>query len=379
MRRWDIFCAVVDNYGDIGVCWRLARQLAAGHDIAVRLWVDDLRALARLWPQADANADSQRLAGVDVRHWRSPLPADGVDGSADVVIEAFACELPEAYVEAMARRARPPVWINLEYLSAEAWVAGCHGLPSQHPRLALTKHFFFPGFDERSGGLLREAGLLDRCRAFEAEPAARARFLDGLGLEGLGLGDASGARLLSLFAYENDAVAALLDQLATAGEPWWVLVPEGRVMADVERWLGEPVAAGGHYRRGAVTVVPLPFLRQDDYDTLLWSCDLNAVRGEDSLVRALWAGRPLLWQIYPQADGAHRDKLDAFLGRYLPALPTWRRLNRAWNGDGDFTEAWAQAWPDWPAVRARARGWADELAAQPDLAGALVRFCSNRL
>ncbi|WP_187492385.1 elongation factor P maturation arginine rhamnosyltransferase EarP, partial [Pantoea agglomerans] len=22
---WDIFCTVVDNYGDIGVTWRLAR------------------------------------------------------------------------------------------------------------------------------------------------------------------------------------------------------------------------------------------------------------------------------------------------------------------------------------------------------------------
>ena len=26
---WDIFCSVVDNFGDIGVTWRLARQLVA--------------------------------------------------------------------------------------------------------------------------------------------------------------------------------------------------------------------------------------------------------------------------------------------------------------------------------------------------------------
>ena len=45
---WDIFCTVVDNYGDIGVCWRLARQLAAEHGFAVRLWVDDLASFARL-------------------------------------------------------------------------------------------------------------------------------------------------------------------------------------------------------------------------------------------------------------------------------------------------------------------------------------------
>ncbi|MBY0444112.1 MAG: elongation factor P maturation arginine rhamnosyltransferase EarP, partial [Burkholderiales bacterium] len=38
--RWDIFCRVIDNYGDIGVCWRLARQLSFEHGFAVRLMVD---------------------------------------------------------------------------------------------------------------------------------------------------------------------------------------------------------------------------------------------------------------------------------------------------------------------------------------------------
>ena len=51
--QWDVFCAVVDNYGDIGVCWRLSRQLAAEHGIAVRLWVDDLKPFARLCPAVD--------------------------------------------------------------------------------------------------------------------------------------------------------------------------------------------------------------------------------------------------------------------------------------------------------------------------------------
>ncbi len=370
-RRWDIFCTVVDNYGDIGVCWRLARQLAAEHAFDVRLWVDDLQALARLWPETDVTAASQQLAGVEVRRWKEPLAAVA---PADVVIEAFACELPASYIDAMASRTAPPVWINLDYLSAEAWVAGCHGLPSQHPRLPLTKHFFFPGFDVASGGLLRETDLLARRDAFQSSPAAVAQFLDGLGI-----GESAAAHRLSLFAYENGAVAALLDELAAAVEPWWVLVPQGRVSGDVECWLGESMSVGEHHRRGNVTVAPLPFLRQTEYDRLLWSCDLNAVRGEDSLVRALWAGRPLLWQIYLQAGAAHVAKLDAFLDLYLPGLPAWRQLNRSWNGDGDLSLRWRQAQPGWPALQARARHWAGELAAQPDLAGALVRFCANRL
>ncbi|MDX1269967.1 MAG: elongation factor P maturation arginine rhamnosyltransferase EarP, partial [Oceanisphaera sp.] len=123
---WDIFCSVVDNYGDIGVTWRLARQLVAEHDAAVRLWVDDLLAFAHLCPEADVRAAQQCRQGVDICHWPAPwLPVE----AADVVIEAFACELPTAYVAAMAQRARPSLWLNLEYLSAEDWVGGCHGLP----------------------------------------------------------------------------------------------------------------------------------------------------------------------------------------------------------------------------------------------------------
>ena len=34
---WDIFCQVIDNHGDVGVCWRLARELAArGHTVTTR-------------------------------------------------------------------------------------------------------------------------------------------------------------------------------------------------------------------------------------------------------------------------------------------------------------------------------------------------------
>ena len=140
---WDIFCSVVDNYGDIGVTWRLARQLVAEHQVAVRLWVDDLRAFVPLCPEADASAAQQWQQGVEVRQW----PAEWVPVEvADVVIEAFACKLPEAYLHAMKAREKPALWINLEYLSAEEWVSGCHGLPSMRPD-GLKRMFFFPGFD----------------------------------------------------------------------------------------------------------------------------------------------------------------------------------------------------------------------------------------
>lgn len=376
MASWDIFCCVVDNYGDIGVTWRLARQLAGEHGQAVRLWVDDLNAFARLCPGADPALPGQRQAGVEVRHW----PALWEDTpAADVVIEAFACPLPPAYVEAMRERAVPPLWLNLEYLSAEDWVAACHGLPSLQAN-GLQKYFYFPGVQPGVGGLLREAGLIERRQAFQADDASRRAFLASLGVEVEGR-----ERLISLFAYENPALASWLDALAQDAQPTLLLVPEGRVLGDVADWLGlSGLAPGDRHRRGNLRLQVLPFVRQEDYDLLLWSCDLNAVRGEDSFVRALWAGRPFVWHIYEQEEGVHLEKLDAFLSIYTQGMEPGLEAAlvaywHAWNGLGDAATAWAAlqkragAWREW-ALR-----WSEKHAAQPDLAAGLVRFYTNWL
>ncbi|MDM8350520.1 elongation factor P maturation arginine rhamnosyltransferase EarP [Pseudomonas sp. sp1636] len=373
---WDIFCSVVDNYGDIGVTWRLARQLVAEHDAAVRLWVDDLLAFARLCPAADVRVAQQSLQGVDVRQWPAPwLPVE----AADVVIEAFACELPTAYVAAMARRARPSLWLNLEYLSAEDWVGGCHGLPSMQST-GLQKFFFFPGFRPETGGLLREAGLLERRRNFQQDPAARQAFLQRLGVAPL-----ANARLISLFAYENCGLASWLDVLAAGCQPTHMLVPEGRVLGDVQAWLGvRSLTVGSLEVRGALTVQVLPFVTQDDYDRLLWSCDFNAVRGEDSFVRAQWAGRPLLWHIYEQQENVHLEKLEAFLALYTQGLSpaagaTLTALWQAWNHGEGVGESWLALQQAWPELAEHAEAWSLEQASQTDLAEALVEFYLNWL
>lgn len=378
--HWDIFCNVIDNYGDIGVCWRLARQLVAEHGLSVRLWVDDLASFQPLCPELDPNLAEQSLSGVDVRRWTTPIPPLAVDDVADIAIEAFACELPDTYLAAMAARPRKPAWINLEYLSAEAWVAGCHGLASPHPRLPLTKHFFFPGFTPGTGGLLRETRLLERRDAWQANPAAaRAQF---------GLPPAATDELLvSLFSYENPRLPALLDAWIGGPQPLRCLVPQGRALAQVAASLGHSaLRPGDSISRGRLTVHALPFVRQEDYDLLLWSCDLNFVRGEDSFVRAQWVGRPLVWHIYPQADDAHLPKLAAFLDCYCadlakPDAAALRDFWLAWNGAG--TRAIDRAWnelahrlSDCPD---HARRWANKLAEQTDLTAKLVFFCEKLL
>ncbi|MCT8954161.1 elongation factor P maturation arginine rhamnosyltransferase EarP [Pseudomonas lundensis] len=371
---WDIFCSVVDNYGDIGVTWRLARQLAAEHDLAVRLWVDDLHAFVPLCPEADATASEQWQQGVEVRQWPQVWAAVEV---ADVVIEAFGCKLPEAYLRAMKERVSPALWINLEYLSAEDWVAGCHGLPSLRPD-GLKRMFFFPGFEAGTGGLLREGDLLARRQAFQRDPLARQAFLQALGV----FPDPQ-ARLISLFAYENTGLASWLSALSAGHRATHLLVPQGRIMADLLHWLDvEALPPGTVERRGTLTVQALPFVRQEDYDRILWSCDFNAVRGEDSFVRAQWAARPMLWHIYQQEEDAHWVKLKAFLALYVNGLsPAAAQaitdLWLAWNAGADMTKSWNDVEEHWEQLSAHAERWCLQQANQADLAQALVLFYRN--
>jgi len=378
--RWDIFCTVVDNYGDVGVAWRLARQLAGEHAIAVRLFVDDMRALARLAPEIDAATSEQCARGVDMRRWGG-AQVDLAADPGDVVVEAFGCGLPPAYLGAMAARGRPPVWINLEYLSAESWIEGCQGLASRHPALPLTRYFFFPGFTVQSGGLLRERDLLLRRDRFRAAPGAREALWRMLGIAA----PAPEARIVSLFCYPNAPLPSLLDAWTESDPPILCLVPEGTATAMLERWTGGAgLRAGTRFGRGRLTLATVPFVTQDDYDQLLWICDINFVRGEDSFVRAQWAARPLVWHVYPQTENAHRLKLDAFLARYGAALPpdpaaALRSLSIAWNGEGDAGAAWQQFAAALPALSTNAESWTSALAAQSDLAEGLVKFCADRV
>ena len=369
--RWDIFCAVVDNYGDIGVCWRLARQLANEHGLQVRLWVDDLAPLAKLRPGSEASLDQQHFDGVEVRHWPKTFSPTAAASVADVVIEAFACEIPDNYLEAMAQCQPAPAWINLEYLSAEDWVEGAHGLPSPHPRLALTKYFFFPGFTSRTGGLIREAEYDQRKAVFD-----EAAFCIRLGLPP----KQDNQLTISLFGYENPALPGLLDAWARHPQPVVLLVPEGRLLPEIQAFFGHHDKL---MQRGHLTTHVIPFLPQQDYDALLWLCDLNFVRGEDSFVRAQWAEKPFVWHIYPQTDAAHMVKLEAFLFRYLDDLPaavtaSVRNFWIAWNDAGDSAAAWPAFAQSLPVLRKHARTWAGSTAAHGDLASNLLGFVRQK-
>lgn len=372
-----IFCKVVDNYGDIGICWRLARQLRREHAIDVTLWVDNLDSFQRICPAVAPQAPLQVLEGVAVRHWRGQDEVFAPADVADIVIEFFACDIPPGYIEAMARCVPRPVWLNLEGLTAEDWVEGCHTLPSMHPRLPLTKHFFFPGFTARTGGLLGEAALDTQRLRFQSDPAAPASFLARLGLSASEIA----ATKVSLFCYPDAPVAALFDAWQGGARAITCLVPEGVASAAVAAFLGAEATAGAVATRGALTVRVLPFVAQPDYDKLLWACDVNLVRGEDSFVRAQWAGKPFAWHIYVQDENLHHVKLRAFLRRYAGGIDSLVQFSLAWNGAAEAGEGpadWAALWmaleSDLPRMAQRADAWRREMAALGDLASNMLNF-----
>jgi len=376
-QRWDIFCTVVDNYGDIGVCWRLAKQLTWDHHQVVRLWIDDLVSFSRIAPDVNPGMQQQSVQGIKICHWQ---PVFAEVEPADVVIEAFACELPDAYIAAMLQKKKQPVWINLEYLSAEPWVVQYHGLPSPHPRFPLSKTFFFPGFVPGTGGLLREKHLIEHREAFDA--AAEQAFLQRHKI----LERRTHQLRISLFCYDTAPVEGLIHLLSESPVPVLLIVPQGKAAGRIATLLCHATArTEGLIEQKQLTVQIIPFMAQADYDRLLWSCDINFVRGEDSFVRAQWAVHPFIWNIYPQAEGAHWKKLHAFLDLYTTHMPSEtalavRAVWLCWNDGNEINKA---AWMNFLELRESLtqcnKKWVQWLGEQADLASNLVQFTENQL
>ena len=405
--QWDIFCKVIDNFGDIGVSWRLAADLATRGQ-RVRLWVDDASALAWMAPAG--------CEDVEVLAW--PAMLDPVDlakldiSPCDVMVEAFGCDIAPEFIAYCAYKtgatASKPLWINLEYLSAEAYVERCHTLPSlvtSGPGSGRTKWFFYPGFTLKTGGLLRETSLEVRQQTFDRSAWLASHSID--------LKDTA---LVSLFCYEPPALKRLLRQFSRHGldgQPVHLLIASGRPALAVQaalKTLGSELNAltaaaetqrnysicdgidlqRNQNQHSLLSISYLPLLTQAGFDELLWACDLNFVRGEDSVVRAIWAGKPFVWQIYPQDDGAHSAKLEAFLNA-MAATPAVRSLHQLWNGSMEnHGNTAAEAHPKaalMPVFAASVGALADwrqqvqtmrsRLMQQHDLTSSLLKFASK--
>lgn len=373
----DLFCEVIDNYGDAGVCWRLARQLATERHCQVRLWIDQLSVLQKICPWVQMGIDQQCVDAVDIYRWKDNLSSKEIGAVPDIVIEGFGTRLPDNYVKQMAERKVAPIWMNLEYLSAESWVESMHRMPSPHPQLPLTKYFYFPGFTEKTGGLIREKNLIETRTIFQADRKNAIQFLSSIGVvchkEQL---------IISIFCYPTAPLVQLLEQFANMNRDILCLIPEGVASQTLEQFMGKAPIARTRFFKQSLEVQIFPVLEQRQYDRLLWSCDWNFVRGEDSFVRAQWASLPFVWQIYPQEEQVHIDKLNAFLALYLQGMPDniqtcvkdfWYQ----WNGCAnprEFKDALENLMNVLPQLKQYAFFWQKKLTKQCDLSTALFRF-----
>lgn len=302
----DIFCRVIDNFGDIGVCWRLAQSLPTESNI--RLWVNDLKSFSKIEPAVDPSLSQQTVRGIEVNHWHEQI-TDWQ--AADLVIEAFACDLPDDYLKVMKNHTQ--CWLNLDYLSAEKWVENFHLQPSIQTN-GVSKYFFFPGFNEKTGGLLRHHKVLKN----EQE---KNQFLANLlPAEGYSYYQDKDPILINLFCYSHAPISALLKSLPQ--DKATIIIVAQSVAPNLEDAAAK--------LNSNVYIQRLNFIVQADYDCLLQAADINLIRGEDSFVQAHWAQVPMLWHIYAQDADHHLIKLNAWLEAIN--APIWlRQLNMLWN------------------------------------------------
>ena len=369
LKRWDIFCKIVDNFGDIGVCWRLARQLQSEHGLQIRLWIDDLDSAQKIIPNLNLAQKSQVCEDISILKWPIADEEGEADFSqaADVVIEAFACELPASYLAAMARKQSK--WVNLEYLSAEPWVADFHGKPSPQPQHSLIRYFYFPGFTEATGGLIRERSIIE----LNQQDNQRENNLK-----------------VSLFCYPHAPIHRLLTAMIDSNEVINCYVPTSSILPQIADFFGEQtIVVGDYLSRDNLHIHILPFLSQADYDKLLRDCDINFVRGEDSWVRAILAGKPFIWQPYWQTEHTHIKKLKAFIDVFYANCEQKDVLWKAhayWSAEhglqinfkqGDFREIWHNYIISLQAIKLHTKMQSQKLAQQTDLAAKLVIFCNK--
>lgn len=379
-KTWDIFCRIIDNFGDIGICWRLAKQLSHEHHQQVRLWVDDLEVAQRIIPNLKPWLKTQTIEQVTVQQWSNDCATHSylTTSIADVVIEAFACELPSSYVAAMT--SRKPIWLNLEYLSAELWVNEFHAKSSPHPRNGLIKHFFFPGFNSATGGLIREQSMILERDLFQQSIPMQTQFWESIGVK-----PTLNKLNISLFCYPHALIDSLLDGMAQSENPVLCLTPDTSLLTKIAPYFGKNnLKIGETYYKGKLCLQVIPFLSQQQYDRLLWSCDLNFVRGEDSWIRAIWANKPFIWQPYLQTEDSHIIKLKAFLDVYTQHFDATgkqilRDVSLAWASNGMTNAHWQALSNQLPAIQSNFANQSKALANQTDLATNLVIFCENLL
>ena len=281
----DIFCQVIDNYGDVGVAYRLAREFKRVYpNKKLRFVINQIEELNLI----------RKSENIEVILYKD---ISKIENSADLIIESFGCEIPKEYMDKALKKSK--LIINLEYFSAEKWVDDFH-LQESFLGGNLKKYFFIPGLSEKSGGILLDNEFLERKKKVEAN---KEYYLEKFEIK------EKYDLIGSVFSYEKN-FDSLIEELKKLDKKVILLILSEKTQKNFIKYFDN----GNNYDK--IKFVKLPFFTYDKYEELLALCDFNLVRGEDSFVRALLLGKPFLWHIYPQDENTHIKKLESFLEKY---------------------------------------------------------------
>jgi uncharacterized repeat protein (TIGR03837 family) len=307
----DIFCHVVDNFGDIGVVYRFARALkAALPNSTMRVFIDDLNTFKAICATIDPHKTIQEhesIIWVDSLRLDETLVAQL--GIAELVFETFACEIPPAYLKRAYYEST--LLINLEHLSAEEWVEGYHCKESLLHEGTLKKFYFMPGFTEHTGGLIpNESRPVSITSSKERIDALLSLIPDHLHKY---IQDSGSMIYGSVFTYRRNLDKFIEDCVSISSSITLLAFGQKTIHSfrtTLEHLHITPSADGVHTIK-TVRIIEMPFIAQQNYDQLLQLMDFNIVRGEDSLTRAVLSGKPFIWNAYLQDNRYQVVKVEA--------------------------------------------------------------------
>lgn len=325
IKSLDIFCEIIDNFGDIGVVYRLAKELKTFYngEVKIRVILNRMDEFLNMNKKAK-NVDYQEID--DIIYMTDKYLAKNICtfSPANVIIETFGCHILEGYLE--KAKVESSLLINLEYLSGEDWIEGIHLMESPLGAEKLKKYFFMPGFTEKTGGVIVDSLFLNRKKDVLANKEFYLKKyvpeIDGNYFLG------------TVFSYEKNFLP-LLHTLSENGKENCLLIlgeKSQTSIKEIAKNLNISYLKEDSYRYKNTLIKFIPFLEQEEYEELINLADYNFVRGEDSFVRALLTGKPFVWHIYLQDEMAHMDKIDGFIKRYDETLKDLDlELNRALN------------------------------------------------
>lgn len=368
----DIFCNVIDNYGDIGFCWRLAKNLTIRYNWNVSLLVNNLISFSKIEKNIDIRRDCQIIDKIKIFSWNEKELLN--IKPAKIIISAFSCNLPNIYKNNINKLYS--IWINLEYLHTEQWIDDYHLLPSYN-NLFMKKFFFFPGFSKKSGGVIREPKLAIERNKMQNNFEIQEKFLKSIKIPKEIISfRKKGAKLIFLFCYNHSPISNIIKTL-NSSEHEVILLFANTISVDLASLI---------YNKERIKIFKIPFVSQDEFDRILWCSDINFVRGEDSFVRAIWAKKPLIWNIYPQDREKNVDikKIESWLYLYSPPQCVCN-FTISWNKYSNYNKIFHKNFIDLLSEsnildwQKSIKKFTTKQAKKKDLIDNLVNFCKENI